>query len=421
MKQIPKLLYFILIVATVSCNNSIDEPEITIAELQEHINYLASDELQGRLPGSPGDLSSAEYIRDLLGSWGLQEAVDDGLQRFEIDAGIKSDSGLTKEKVISHNILMILPGNDPELMKEYIVIGGHYDHLGLGGEETSSRLIDSVGVHYGADDNASGIASMLEIAEKFAASANNSRSILFAGFAAEEMGLLGSKYLVENLPIDSSCINAMINLDMVGRLKESNILQIGGVGTAVEFESIIKANTDTGIIKLALSEEGYGPSDHSSFYLKNIPVLFISTGAHLDYHTPYDTPEKLNYEGLVIISEMVSRIAAQLTNDTARVVFKEAGPSAQSNIGLDRKGVSLGIMPDYAGAEKNGMRADFIIPGRPAALGGMQKGDIITAINGLKINNIQDYMLRLTKLKHGETINIEILRDGKKELLLVTL
>ena len=334
---------------------------------------------------------------------------------------IKGTAELIEKKVTTQNVLMTLPGNDSVLKDEYLIIGGHFDHLGMGGPGSSSRAVDTVAIHYGADDNASGIAAMLEIAEKFAGNSDNARSIIFAGFAAEEMGLLGSKYLVDHMPVETDRINAMINLDMVGRLKESKILQVGGVGTAQELKEIITQFTDSALIKLTLSEEGYGPSDHSSFYGKDIPVLFFSTGAHLDYHTPYDTPDKINYDGLVIISELVYEISSELAGNNKKLAFMEAGPKTLTNRGMRSKGVTLGIMPDFAGNIKNGLRADFVTPGRPADLGGMKKGDIIVAINGQTINNIQDYMFRLSKLEHGETIQVEVLRGDKKELLLIAL
>ena len=169
-----------------------------------------------------------------------------------------------------------------------------------------------------------------------------------------------------------------------------------------------------------MSDEGYGPSDHSSFYFKNIPVLFYFTGAHLDYHTPADTWDKLNFQGMVKISDAVFSIGEELANSAARLQFKEAGPKAEP-VRRRGKGVSLGIMPDFAGVIQNGLRADAVTPGKPAALGGMKKGDIITAINGKTVNNIQDYMSRMSQLKHGQTISVEVLRNGKKEVLLIQL
>jgi membrane-associated protease RseP (regulator of RpoE activity) len=170
-----------------------------------------------------------------------------------------------------------------------------------------------------------------------------------------------------------------------------------------------------------LSDEGYGPSDHSAFYGKNIPVLFYTTGAHLDYHTPNDVADSINYNGMITISSLIYSIAHELASAPERLRFNEAGPVAEQARPARRKGVTLGIMPDFAGNIKNGLRSDFVTPGKPAALGGMKKGDIITAINGKPVNNIQDYMFRIGQLKYGETISVEILRDGKKEVLLIQL
>ena len=263
---------------------------------------------------------------------------------------------------------------------------------------------------------------MLELAEKFARTkGSHKRSIICIAFTGEEEGLLGSKHFTDDPGINLSKVNAMINLDMVGRLNETNNLQISGVGTAAGLKDLVYAKTDTSVIKLTLSNEGYGPSDHSSFYGKNIPVLFYFTGAHMDYHTPTDTWEKINYKGMVEISDLIFSMSKELASSDTRLQFKEAGPKVQAVQYGRGKGVTLGIMPDFAGVVKNGLRADFVTPGKPAALGGMQKGDIITFINGKPVNNIQDYMFRMGQLKHGETISVEVLRNDKKVVLLIQL
>jgi hypothetical protein len=341
---------------------------------------------------------------------------------FETKAVLNGVSEIIRESAGTRNVAMVLPGEDELLKNEYVIFGAHFDHLGMGGPGSSSRAVDTIGVHHGADDNASGVAMMLELAEKFARTkGSHKRSIICIAFTGEELGLLGSKYFAENPGIDLSKVNAMINLDMVGRLQETNVLQISGVGTAEGLKDIIYSTTDTSLIKLTLSDEGYGPSDHSSFYGKNIPVLFYSTGAHLDYHTPADTFDKINYPGMVTISSLVYSIASNLASSSDRLKFKEAGPKAESGRTTRRKGVTLGIMPDFAGNVKNGLRADFVTPGKPAALGGMKKGDIITAINAKPVSNIQDYMFRMGQLKHGQTISVEVLRNDKKEILLIQL
>ena len=206
---------------------------------------------------------------------------------FPTKTAINASSEIVRETANTRNVVMLLPGEDEQLKNEYIIIGAHFDHLGMGGQGSSSRAPDTVGVHHGADDNASGVAMMLELAEKFARTkGSHKRSIIFIAFSGEEEGLLGSKHFTDDPGIDLSKVNAMLNLDMVGRLNDTSMLQISGVGTAVGLKELIYSKSDTSVIKLKLSEEGYGPSDHSSFYFKNIPVLFYFTGAHLDYHTP---------------------------------------------------------------------------------------------------------------------------------------
>jgi hypothetical protein len=341
---------------------------------------------------------------------------------FSTNVSVNGKAEIVREMANTRNVVMLLPGEDPKLKDEYIILGAHFDHLGMGGPGSGSRALDTIGIHHGADDNASGVAMMLELAEKFAETkGSHKRSIICLSFSGEEEGLLGSKHFVDDPGIDLSKVNVMFNLDMVGRLNETNNLQISGVGTAAGLKAIIYAKTDTSVIKLTLSDEGYGPSDHSSFYGKNIPVLFYFTGAHMDYHTPTDTWDKINYKGMVEISDLIYTMADYLASDNSKLQFKEAGPKVESGGSPRRKGVTLGIMPDFAGVVKNGLRADFVTPGKPAAMGGMQKGDIIKVIDGKTVNNIQDYMFRMGQLKHGQTISVEVLRNDKKVVLLIQL
>jgi aminopeptidase YwaD len=341
---------------------------------------------------------------------------------FDTHTVVSGKAEIIREMNTTRNVIMILPGEDPALQNEFVVIGGHFDHLGMGGPGSGSRAVDTIGVHHGADDNASGIAMMLELAQRIAHTpGSHKRNIVCLAFSGEEEGLLGSKDFVDNSPIDLTKVNAMVNLDMVGRLQETNILQVSGVGTADGLKDLVASVNDTARLKLAFSDEGYGPSDHSSFYGKNIPVLFFTTGAHLDYHTPSDTWEKINYKGMVEVAESVYKLIGKVSNSAERLKFRESGPKIEQGRQSRRKGVTIGIMPDFAGNIKNGLRADFVTPGKPAALGGMKKGDIITSINGKTINNIQDYMFRMTQFKHGQSVVIEVLRDGNKINLLIQL
>ena len=343
-------------------------------------------------------------------------------ESFATRVNIEGHSDVIQTTVATRNVVMVIPGSDKVLKNQFVVIGAHYDHLGMGGLGSGSRVPDTLAIHHGADDNASGVSMMMELAEELAAvPESHKRSIAVIAFSGEEEGLLGSKHFVDNPVFDLNQVNAMVNLDMVGRITDSTKVQIGGIGTADQFRQLIRASFDTTVMKISLTEEGYGPSDHASFYGKNIPVLFITSGAHLDYHTPSDTWDKINYSGMEKISESAYKIISNLANMDTKLTFREAGPKMVASRGTRKKGVSLGIMPDFAGNVKNGLRADLVTPGRPAAIGGMKKGDIIISINGKPVGNIQDYMFRLNQLKHGETISVEVLRDSKKEVLIIQL
>jgi hypothetical protein len=322
----------------------------------------------------------------------------------------------------TRNVTMLLPGEDKELKNEFVVFGAHFDHLGLGGPGSSSRAVDTTGVHHGADDNASGVAMIIEIAGKFAGTKNShGRSLVFVAFTGEEEGLFGSRHFTENPLIDLAKVNLMVNFDMVGRLKKTRDLQVGGVGTADSLKERVMAVADTGKLRLTFTEEGSGPSDHSAFYSKNIPVLYFTTGAHDDYHKPGDTWDKINYEGMVYIGDLAFRTSSGISNESGRLKFREAGPKEDPNRPPRRRGITLGIMPDVTGSIKNGLRVEAVTPGRPAASGGIKKGDIIISMDEKPVNNIDDYMFRLSQLKKGQRITVGILRNGTKEVLIIQL
>jgi len=340
---------------------------------------------------------------------------------FKLAGKLDASSGVEEVKALTQNVIGYLEGSDPVLKNEIVVIGAHYDHLGLGGENTSSRRPDTTAVHYGADDNASGVAGILELAGRLEAMRDSlSRSYLFIAFGAEEHGLLGSRHFLEEEPVINGKYTAMINLDMIGRLNKKQNLQIGGTGSSVEADSLINLLKEDRPFDLALSAPGFGPSDHASFYSRDIPVFFFSTGPHLDYHTPFDTPDKLRFEGMKEISEFIFDLLIRLDKLPHALTYREAGPK-QGSTGRHAREVSLGIMPDFAGVVKNGLRADYVIEGRPADLAGMQDGDIITAVNGKPVMNIDDYMFRLSQLKPGQTVPVEIKRDDEVHVLLIQL
>jgi aminopeptidase YwaD len=354
----------------------------------------------------------------------LEKRLNTGKKPFSLSTGsiVDARSEILSYLTNTRNVIMLLPGEDENLKNEYLIFGAHFDHLGMGGPGSSSRAVDTVGVHHGADDNASGVALLIEIAGKFAGTKNShKRSLVFVAFTGEELGLLGSKHFTDNPLIDLSKADAMINFDMVGRLKETKDLQIGGVGTADSLKERAISVADTNSLRITFTDEGSGPSDHSAFYSKNIPVIYFTTGAHDDYHTPKDTWDKINYNGMVNIADLIFKMTSGLANETAKLRFKEAGPKEDPNRPPRRKGITLGIMPDVTGSIKNGLKVEAVTPGKPGAIGGMKKGDIIVAVEGKPVNNIGDYMFRMSQLKRGQRISVEVLRNEKKEVLIIQL
>ncbi len=337
-------------------------------------------------------------------------------------AKVSAEVNINYIKVKTQNVVAMRKSNNKKFSNEYIIVGGHYDHLGMGGENSGSRMPDSIAVHNGADDNASGIASILELSEEFAKrKSNNGRNIIFVAFGAEEMGLLGSSYFVNNSPVDLKSINCMINLDMVGRLDEKEpSITIAGTGTAEEFNTFLDKNEPESI-NFSYSPGGYGSSDHSSFYMKDIPVLFFNTGAHADYHTPLDDIETLNYKGQEELTKLIFEITNQLSIREEALTFKEtAGKATGRKHGRGYK-VTLGIIPGYGDDSNTGLRIDGVRSGGPAEIGGMKKGDRIVAINGEEVLNIYDYMEFLGKLSVGQNATVDVMRGDKKVILLIKL
>ncbi|MDR0969633.1 MAG: M20/M25/M40 family metallo-hydrolase [Lentimicrobiaceae bacterium] len=326
---------------------------------------------------------------------------------------------IVKINTSTSNVVGILAGDDPKLKNEFIVVGAHYDHLGYGGTGSGSRTPDTVAIHYGADDNASGVVGMIELGRRFAWSKSQpKRSIIFVAFGSEEVGLLGSKYFVQQALHDSMNIKAMINFDMIGRLNDKKTITIGGSGTAVESEVLLEKIGKNHDLSLAFSPEGYGPSDHASFYAENIPVFYISTGAHTDYHTPNDTWDKINYDGMLEIINFTEDLLIELTNGK-QLTFQEAGPTNQSTHANLK--ITLGIMPDFSDSGNNGLGVGGVSKGKAAERAGILKGDKITAINGMSISNIYDYMDRMKQFKSGDCISVDILRKEEPLVIIVNL
>jgi hypothetical protein len=384
--------------------------EISDRDILEHIKYLSSDELEGRYPGSKGsdlaiDYIATDYKRSRLSSLGS----DDYLQFFDF-------TNQQGKKIKIPNVVGMIPGTT--LKDEYIVIGAHFDHLGYGGAHSGSLEMNSSAIHNGADDNASGIAGMLELASKLSSERKKiKRSLIFIAFNAEEQGIFGSKYFVKNSPVNTSNIITMINLDMIGRLNNLS-LNISGTGTSPLFNNILDKISKKHYLNINKNPEGFGPSDHSSFYSNNIPVLFFFTGGHSDYHKPSDDWNKINSSGQKKIVDMIYDVVLEIDNNTKRPKFTEAGPKSMASPGRVKLKVTFGFMPSYSSTGK-GLGVDGVRTEGPAGKAGLVKGDIILEINGEVVKDIYAYMGILEKLKPGESSEVKVLRNNNEITLTI--
>lgn len=429
--------------------------------LRKHVAYLASDKLEGRRTGEKGATYAADYIANQFARMRLKPGARSAngkpsyMQPFSYtpvrgphttpaDPTAPAAKPAPEAKS-GYNVIGILDGRDKLLKNEVIVIGAHYDHLGRGGQ--GSLAVNSTEIHHGADDNASGSAAILELARQFAKEKKNKRTIIFIAFSGEEDGLFGSKYYVNNpvFPLEKTV--AMINLDMVGRLNDDK-LTIGGVGTASEWKALVEGHNKIpgqpadGMLvteevlpsgqrrvvasqpvrwdrfQLQLNDDGFGPSDHASFYGKQIPVLFFFTGTHLDYHKPTDTAEKINYAGLQQIVGYVSAIAKTVDENPQRPTYtlaKSATPQG-ARMGF---AVSLGTIPGYADST-DGMLLDGVRENSPASRAGLKAGDKMVKLAGKDVKNVYDYTAILGELKPDVEYEVVIVRGSETLTLKIT-
>ncbi|MFQ6093144.1 MAG: M28 family peptidase [bacterium] len=334
----------------------------------------------------------------------------------EVSLSLRAD--VIQERRRTSNVVGFLEGSDPELKGELIVIGAHYDHLGLG--QYGSRAPERMGeVHNGADDNASGVAALLELAEGFAAHrAILRRSILFIGFGAEEIGVLGSTYYVNHPIFELDRTVTMINIDMVGRLTDDNLI-INGAGTAAGWDSLLTRLNETPRFDLALKRSGYAPGDNTPFYAKGVPILFFFTGAHEDYHKPSDDTDRINVDGEERIVKYIYSIAAAIDTSTTRPqLAKVEGEREPSTSGRFR--VYMGTVPDFA-AEVEGVKLAGVKEGGPAEKAGLRGGDIIIRLGSKEITNLYDYTYALGQHRPGDVVEVTAVRDGRSLTFSVTL
>ena len=392
------LFIFLIGLAETGCTQSVSEKNI-----KQDIVRLSSDAFEGRGTGSAGGEKAAEYLESQFKKIGLATSSNP----FTFKGGMHG----TGKEGATRNIIAFLDNQ----AKTTIIIGAHYDHLGLGNDGNSLDPDPKNKIHNGADDNASGVAGILELARYFKKNEIRNANLLFLAFSGEELGLYGSKYWTEHPTIDLNQVNYMINLDMIGRYESSKGLAVSGTGTAPVWEPLLKSLSSEKLI-IKTDSSGVGPSDHTSFYLKNIPVLHFFTGSHNDYHKPGDDWDKINYQAEAEILRLIIKVieAPQTEDKLAFLTTKNKSMTPRSSFK-----VTMGVMPSYT-AEVVGLRVDGVSEGKPAQRAGILAGDIIIKLGDYEVKNIETYMEALGQFDKGQTVTVQVKRGAEVKNLTVT-
>lgn len=404
--------------------------------IQRDIAWLADDRLEGRGTGTAGNDSAAAYIARRDAALGLRPLLADTtraecrvaampvscgtyLQRFVARGPELAHTG-RPEGVATQNVVALMPGRDPALAGQYVVIGAHFDHLG---RSTIGAMDPEAGsaIRNGADDNASGTAAVLELARLLSATPTR-RSVIFASFSGEELGLLGSQWFVEHSPVPLDRVSAMINFDMVGRLKNDRLI-VYGVNTATEMPALVQAANVSPAFDLKAVGDGYGPSDQSSFYAKGIPVLHFFTDLHDDYHRATDDADKIDSVGAARVVAMAERVVRDIADRDAPLTPVRVAAPAPATSGSSSQGsnVYLGSIPDMSGGDEAGLRLSGVRGGSPADLGGLKAGDLVVELGGKPVKDLYSYSDALYAHKPGEKVEIVYVRNGERHTTTVTL
>ena len=370
------------------------------------VRFLADDRQEGRGVGTAGLERAGEYIRDAFARAGIRASFQDFAIPADAPAVLHSNLG----GKAARNVVAVITGSSAALRGEFVLVGAHYDHLGLGGFGALDP--DSTGrVHNGADDNASGTAALLEIG-RLLAHRRPARTVVLVAFSGEELGTLGSSFFVQHAvpqPIDS--LYAMLNLDMVGRLRNGRLMALGAA-TAKEFPALLDSLNTPARFDLRASGDGWGPSDHAVFFATRHPVLHFFTDLHDDYHRSTDDWDKLNIAGIVAVAQFVADVTLALANRPGALTFVDA-PRPQVTAGGSGYGAYLGTIPDMTGGGvSDGVRISGVRAGSPAESAGLQAGDVITAIGAKRIGNLYDMTAALRSHQPGDTVVIVSRREG---------
>lgn len=349
----------------------------------------------------------------------IQEGINSGIKpnSFEIkEVSVEYEVDLEKNTAKTGNVVGFLEGSDPVLKNEVIVIGAHFDHLGYGGQNSMYRGKDKL-PHVGADDNASGTTGVLEIAQKLSSEKDKlKRSVLFICFTAEEEGLIGSSYFAKSDEFKNYNIVAMLNMDMVGRLKDDKLI-LNGTGTSTYWTPMIEELNKKYNFNTSMNPEGFGPSDHSSFYAKDIPVLMFFTDLHTDYHKPTDTPDKINTEGQQKVLNMVYDMAYDLSTRVVKPEFTKVAVKEENKGERKSVRVYVGTVPDFSYSDA-GYKISGVQSGSPAEKAGILAGDIMIKFGDKEINNLYDYTAALGEYKPGQDVNV-VVKRGTEEITVV--
>lgn len=404
-----RLLGLLLLLFIASCSSKkaiLDSASSTgKTQIELDIEFLSSDKLEGRASGTKSEKLAAEYIANRFKALGIGAK---GTKAYYQDFSVKNESNPHGAEFTADGSGLIVRnviGYIDNKAKNTVVIGAHYDHLGYG--DFGSLHAGDKEIHNGADDNASGVAGLLYLADKLRSS-YKSNNYLFIAFSGEEHGLWGSNYFTKNPTIPLTAMNYMINMDMIGRMKAENKLSINGVGTSPVWNPALD-KINKGNISLVTTESGVGSSDHTSFYLSQVPAIHFFTGQHEDYHKPSDDEDKINYSGLQSTVKIIMALISELDNKGKLDFIETKSADEQSRVSFS---VTLGVIPDYL-YDGAGMRIDGVRADKPAANAGIEKGDIVLKMGDLDVADMQGYMKALSSFKAGDVISVVVKRGDQ--------
>ena len=420
--------------ALVSCRTGGDPllraaPVANPTFLARDVSFLAGDALEGRGTGTAGNDSARAWIARRMEQLQLEplfvasdcpgHCPPSFVQPFVARMSGAARNGLPAA-LATANVGGMIRGSDPALRGQWVILGAHYDHLGrraFGARDP--QLPDAI--RNGADDNASGVAAILELA-RLLRTRPPRRSVAILAFSAEELGLLGSEYLVTHPPLPLDSVQAMLNFDMVGRLRDDKLM-VYGTATASELPAAVNQATTAPAFKLTAIGDGEGPSDHASFYRRNLPVLHFFTDAHDDYHTSTDDADKINAAGMQRVVAFAERIARTLADRPTHLTFVRA-PATATRTAAARSGgpqPSMGTIPDMGAGDVPGLRLSGVSPGSAAEHAGLRTGDVIVEFDGQTITDLQSYSDALYSHKPGDEVGVTVLRGGERMTVRVTL